>query len=74
LLAVAVRTGAARVVAGERLRSAIARRRHHRAQRQEARFALIVDVAYKGHSNQANTVRGTHRVRMRPAPLSSPQH
>jgi saccharopine dehydrogenase (NAD+, L-lysine forming) len=56
LLAVAVRTGAARVVAGERLRRAIARRRHDRAQRKEARFALRVEVAHKGHSNRATLV------------------
>jgi saccharopine dehydrogenase-like NADP-dependent oxidoreductase len=56
LLAVAVRTGAARIVAGERVRRAIAQRRCDRAPRQKARFALRVDVAHDGHSNHATLV------------------
>jgi hypothetical protein len=56
LLAVAVRTGSARMVARERLRRAIAQRRRDRAPRPEARFALRVDVAHDGHSSHATLV------------------
>jgi saccharopine dehydrogenase (NAD+, L-lysine forming) len=56
LLAVAVRTGAARIVAGERLRRAIAQRRRDRNPRHDARFALRVDVTHGGNSSHATLV------------------
>jgi saccharopine dehydrogenase-like NADP-dependent oxidoreductase len=56
LLAVAVRTGAARILAGERLRRALARRRRDRNPRHDARFALRVDVARDGRATHATLV------------------
>lgn len=56
LLAVAVRTGAVRIVARERLRRAIAQLRRDHAPRDDARFALRVDIAHDGHASQATLV------------------
>lgn len=56
LLALAVRIRAARIVARERVRRAIARRRRDRSPHHDARFALRVDVAHDGHSGHATLV------------------
>jgi saccharopine dehydrogenase (NAD+, L-lysine forming) len=56
LLALVVRTPAARILARGRLRRAIAQGRRDRAPRQDARFALRVDVTKDGHSSHATLV------------------
>ena len=56
LLAALVRTGAARVLAREGVRQAIARRRPDRTARPGAHFALRVDVKHRGQSSYATLV------------------
>lgn len=56
LLAVLVRIGAARVVAQERVRQAIARRHRDRTAGPDAHFALRVDVTHGGHSSYSTLV------------------
>jgi saccharopine dehydrogenase-like NADP-dependent oxidoreductase len=58
LLAVAVRVGAARIVARERVRNALARHRPDRAPSGTAQFALRVDVIHDGRPAQATLVGG----------------
>ena len=58
LLAVLIRTGAARVVARAPVRRALARRRRDRAPHQDARFALRVDVTHNGHTGIATLIGG----------------
>jgi saccharopine dehydrogenase (NAD+, L-lysine forming) len=58
LLAASIRVGAARLVAQERVRHALARRRPDRAPSEDARFALRVDVIYDGRSAHATLVGG----------------
>lgn len=53
LLAVAVRTGAAALIAREPLRHAIAKRREDQAPSPDALFALRVDVTNQGQSSYA---------------------
>lgn len=56
LLALVVRTGSARILAGERVRHALASRRRNRARGDDARFALRVDVTSDGRSSYATLV------------------
>ena len=56
VLALLVRTGAARVVARERVRRAIASARRHRGSRPAAPFALRVDVTHGERSSHATLV------------------
>lgn len=58
LLAAAVRVGAAHLVALERVRHALARRRPDRASSEDARFALRVDVIHDKRSAHATLVGG----------------
>ena len=59
LLAASVRLGAVRLVAGERLRNVLAKRRSARAPNEgAARFALRVDVIHDGRSAHATLVGG----------------
>ena len=58
LLAASVRVRAGRLVAGERVRQALARRRRDRARTEGARFALCVDVIHNGRSAHARLVGG----------------
>ncbi len=50
VLAASVRIGAARLMARERVRHALVRRRPNRAPSEDARFALRVDVTHDGRS------------------------
>jgi saccharopine dehydrogenase-like NADP-dependent oxidoreductase len=56
LLAAAVRVGAVRLVARERVRQALTRRRSSRASNEAGRFALRVDVSHDGRSAHATLV------------------
>lgn len=56
LLAVGVRTGATRMLAGERVRRALSQRRRDRNQGHDARFALRVDVTCDGRASHATLV------------------
>jgi saccharopine dehydrogenase (NAD+, L-lysine-forming) len=56
VLAGVVRAGVARIVAQERVRRAVARARRDRASRQDAPFALRVDVRCGARSSQATLV------------------
>jgi hypothetical protein len=58
LLGAAVRVGAARLVARERVRKVLTRRRSDRAQSEGARFALRVEVNHVGRSAHATLVGG----------------
>jgi hypothetical protein len=51
LLAALVRTGTARLIAQQRVRRVIARRRQDRSPRQDAGFALRVDVTYEDRAS-----------------------
>lgn len=56
LLALSVRTRAARILARERVRRALARRRSDRLPRDGARFALRIDVTHDGRPGYATLV------------------
>ena len=58
LLAASVRVGAARLLAVERIRHALANRRRDRAPSKDARFALRVDVIHDGRSAHATLIGG----------------
>jgi saccharopine dehydrogenase (NAD+, L-lysine forming) len=58
LLAAAVRVGAARLVAGERVRHVLAKRHRRLTSEEGARFALRVDVMRDGRSAYATLVGG----------------
>jgi saccharopine dehydrogenase-like NADP-dependent oxidoreductase len=58
LLGAAVRVGAARLVARERVRKVLTRRRSDRAQSEGLRFALRVEVNHVGRSAHATLVGG----------------
>ncbi len=58
LLAAAVRVGAARLVARERVRHALTKRRPERAPSEATRFALRVDVIHDGRPAHATLVGG----------------
>jgi saccharopine dehydrogenase-like NADP-dependent oxidoreductase len=58
LLAASVRLGAVRLVAQERVRNVLARRRSDRAPSEGARFALRVDINHDGRSAHATLVGG----------------
>jgi len=58
LLAALVRVGAGRLVARERVRHALVRRRQDRAPSEDARVALRVDVIHNGRSAHATLVGG----------------
>jgi hypothetical protein len=58
LLAALVRVGATHLIAPERVRHALTRRRPHRVPNEDVRFALCVDVIHDGRSARATLVGG----------------